>query len=145
MRQLVQDPRSGEVQVIDSPDPVADGGRVLIRTTWSLISAGTEQTVAETASKSLLGKARDRPDLARKVVEKARREGLGAAKAAVRARLRQDKGHAAILQASFEFFRNGGEPPIPYDRLLETTRATLLARESLHRTAAGAVTLDDRA
>jgi predicted dehydrogenase/threonine dehydrogenase-like Zn-dependent dehydrogenase len=87
MRQLVQDLRSGELQVIDSPDPVADGGDVLIRTTWSLISAGTEQAVAETASKSLLGKARDRPDLARKVVEKARREGIGAARAAVRARL----------------------------------------------------------
>ena len=87
MRQLVQDLRSGELQVIETSDPVPDGAQVLVRTTWSLISAGTEQAVAETASKSLLGKARDRPDLARKVVEKARREGLGAARAAVRARL----------------------------------------------------------
>ncbi|MEK6274463.1 MAG: bi-domain-containing oxidoreductase [Actinomycetota bacterium] len=87
MRQLVQDLRSGELHVIETPDPVPNGNGVLVRTTWSLISAGTELAVAETASKSLLGKARDRPDLVRKVVEKGRREGFGAARAAVRARL----------------------------------------------------------
>jgi threonine dehydrogenase-like Zn-dependent dehydrogenase len=87
MRQLVQDLRSGELQFIESPDPVAVGADVLVRTKWSLISAGTEQALAATASRSFLGKARDRPDLARKVVEKARREGIQAARDAVRARL----------------------------------------------------------
>jgi hypothetical protein len=48
-------------------------------------------------------------------------------------RTRQDKGHRALIEASFEFFRRGGEPPIPYERMLETTRATLIARELLRR------------
>jgi predicted dehydrogenase/threonine dehydrogenase-like Zn-dependent dehydrogenase len=87
MRQLVQDLRSGELEVIDGPDPVPQGNEILVRTTWSLISAGTEQAMARAASRSLVGKARERPDLARKVIEKARVEGVRAATSAVRARL----------------------------------------------------------
>jgi predicted dehydrogenase len=42
----------------------------------SLVSAGTERTLVAFAEKSLLGKARSRPDLLRQLVDKARREGL---------------------------------------------------------------------
>lgn len=87
MRQLVQDLRSGRVETIEVPDPPSGPNEVLVRTTWSLISPGTEQAVSTTASKSLLGKARDRPDQARQVIDKARREGLRPTVAAVRARL----------------------------------------------------------
>jgi predicted dehydrogenase len=49
-----------------------------------------------------------------------------------RARLpAQDKGHAALLERAVTFFREGGAPPIPYERIVETTRATLIAREAL--------------
>jgi predicted dehydrogenase len=44
---------------------------------------------------------------------------------------RRDKGHRALLRQAFRFFREGGEPPIPYRRMIETTRATLLARDAL--------------
>src|SRR3954451_9120022 len=87
MRQLVQDLRSGDVSLIDAPDPQVRAGHVLVRTTWSLISPGTEQSITRTASRSMLGKALDRPDQVRKVVEKARMDGVGAARAAVSARL----------------------------------------------------------
>ena len=43
----------------------------------------------------------------------------------------QDKGHGAALDAALEFFRAGGDPPVPYARLLETTRVTLMARDAL--------------
>jgi predicted dehydrogenase len=43
----------------------------------------------------------------------------------------QDKGHGPLLERALAFFRNGGQPPIPYERLIETTRATLLASELL--------------
>ena len=43
----------------------------------------------------------------------------------------QDKGHGSTLEAAMRFFADGGEPPIPYRRLFETTRATLLARDAL--------------
>lgn len=42
----------------------------------SLVSAGTERMVVEFAEKSLVGKARSRPDLVKQVLDKARREGL---------------------------------------------------------------------
>ncbi len=87
MRQLVQDLRSGTVEVLEVPDPQPGRGQLLIRTRWSVISPGTEQTITETASKSLVGKALDRPDQVRKVLEKTLSEGPGSALAAVRARL----------------------------------------------------------
>ena len=87
MRQLVQDLRSGTVEVLEVPDPRPGPGQVLLRTRWSVISPGTEQTITETASKSLVGKALDRPDQVRKVLEKTLRDGPGSALAAVRARL----------------------------------------------------------
>jgi predicted dehydrogenase len=74
----------------------------------------------------------------RRVVLLPRRRGVGGRGSPGR----QDKGHAGLLRASFEFFQRGGEPPIPYDRLLETTRVTFAARVSLHRRFLGAVRLD---
>ena len=43
----------------------------------------------------------------------------------------QDKGHTALLAAAFDYFAGGDRPPIPTERLIETTRATLLARDAL--------------
>lgn len=45
----------------------------------------------------------------------------------------QDKGHEAILRAALDFFRKGGSPPVPYERLLETTCVTLRGRDALDR------------
>jgi predicted dehydrogenase/threonine dehydrogenase-like Zn-dependent dehydrogenase len=47
-----------------------------VRTAASLLSAGTERMLVEFAGKSLIGKARSRPDLVRQAIDKARREGL---------------------------------------------------------------------
>ncbi len=76
MKQLLQNIRDGKTQVVDVPCPAARPGTALIRTAASLVSAGTERTLVSFAEKSLLGKARSRPDLMRQMVDKARREGL---------------------------------------------------------------------
>ncbi len=76
MKQLLQNMRDGKAQVVDVPRPSARRGAALVRTAASLVSAGTERMVVEFAEKSLLGKARSRPDLVRQVLDKARREGL---------------------------------------------------------------------
>ncbi len=76
MKQLLQNMRDGKTQVVDVPCPSPRPGMALVRTAASLVSAGTERMVVEFAEKSLLGKARSRPDLVRQVVDKARREGL---------------------------------------------------------------------
>jgi len=76
MKQVLQNLRSGETQVAEVPIPAVKPGYALIKTAASLVSAGTERMLVEFAEKSLLGKARSRPDLARQVIDKARREGL---------------------------------------------------------------------
>jgi len=76
MKQLLQNLRTGETQIVDVPIPTPQAGQALVRTAASLVSAGTERMVVEFAEKSLLGKARSRPDLVRQVLDKARREGL---------------------------------------------------------------------
>ncbi|HUE15427.1 MAG TPA: dehydrogenase, partial [Planctomycetaceae bacterium] len=76
MQQVVQEIRSGKLGVAEVPAPLAQSGEVLIANVASVISAGTERMVIDLAKKSLLGKARERPDLVRRVIEKCRNEGL---------------------------------------------------------------------
>ncbi len=76
MKQLLQNLRTGETSIADVPIPTPKPGTALVRTAASLVSAGTERMLVEFAEKSLVGKARSRPDLVRQVMDKARREGL---------------------------------------------------------------------
>jgi predicted dehydrogenase len=76
MKQLLQNLRDGRTTVEDVPVPTPHAGTALIKTADSLVSAGTERMVVEFAEKSLIGKARARPDLVKQVLDKARREGL---------------------------------------------------------------------
>lgn len=62
-----------------------------MRTSFSLISAGTERTTIETGQSSLIGKARNRPDLVRQVVDTFKREGLVSTYEKVKARLSQTR------------------------------------------------------
>jgi predicted dehydrogenase/threonine dehydrogenase-like Zn-dependent dehydrogenase len=76
MRQLLQNMRDGKAVVEEVPVPTPRAGMALVKTEASLVSAGTERMVVEFAEKSLVGKARSRPDLVRQVIDKAKREGL---------------------------------------------------------------------
>lgn len=76
MKVVVQNFKSGKLSVADAPAPRVRAGTVLVRTSTSLISAGTDRAVIGLAKKGYLGKALDRPDLARKVINKARTDGL---------------------------------------------------------------------
>ncbi len=89
MKQLLQDARTGELQIAEVPAPQLLPGCVLVRVAASLVSAGTERASAEFAGKSLLAKAKARPDLVRDVMAKLRRDGLASTLEAVRSRLDQ--------------------------------------------------------
>jgi len=89
MKQVLQDPRSGEVEVAEVPAPQLLPGCLLVRIAASLVSAGTERASSEFASKNLAQKAQARPDLVREVLNKFRRDGLLSTLQAVRTRLDQ--------------------------------------------------------
>ena len=90
MKQIVQPLAGGPVEVLEVPRPVPDATEVLVRTVASVISPGTERAVTALAQASLLAKARARPDLVRQVVHKARADGFGVTRRAVRSRLAGD-------------------------------------------------------
>ena len=89
MKQVLQSARTGKIEVAEVPSPRVLRGCVLVRIGASLVSAGTERASSEFASKNLLQKAKSRPDLARDVMNKIRRDGVLSAISAVRSRLDQ--------------------------------------------------------
>jgi polar amino acid transport system substrate-binding protein len=87
MKQVLQNNKTGRMAVTDVPTPIAQKGRVLVRAAASLISAGTERMAVDEGKKSLLERARERPELVRQVLEKAKNEGLVKTFNAVRSKL----------------------------------------------------------
>ena len=76
MKQVLQHLRTGQVEVADVPSPPVRPGHLLIQTTYSLISAGTERMLVEFAKGGLLAKARSQPDKVKQVLDKIKTDGL---------------------------------------------------------------------
>ncbi len=87
MKQILQNARNGALELAEVPAPAAGRGQLLVRTSFSVMSPGTDKLVMEFARKSLLGKARSRPDLVRQVAHKLRQDGPLPTVRAVRGRL----------------------------------------------------------
>jgi len=84
MKQVLQNRKTGQVRVVDVPTPQLQPDRMLVRNVVSLISAGTERASIELSQKSLVGMARERPDLVQRVMDKLRKDGFLATMNAVR-------------------------------------------------------------
>ena len=78
MKQIVHQLRSGEILLQDVPVPAVKPGHLLIQTTSSLISAGTERMLIEFGRAGYLAKARQQPEKVMQVLDKIRTDGLGA-------------------------------------------------------------------
>lgn len=91
MKQVVQNFRTGELKVDEIPSPALRRGGVLVRTAFSLISAGTERTTVRTGQSSLVGRILQRPDLVRQGIESLKKEGLRSTYDKVKSRLNQVK------------------------------------------------------
>lgn len=76
MKQVLQNMRDGKTTVAEVPVPTPRAGQALVKVAASLVSVGTERMLVEFGEKSLVGKARSRPDLVRQVLDKMKREGL---------------------------------------------------------------------
>lgn len=69
MRQLTQKLKTGQMQIVEVAYPDLSPGSILVKNYFSLISAGTEGSTVKTARKGYIGKAKERPQQVRKVVD----------------------------------------------------------------------------
>lgn len=91
MKQLLQNLRDGAFTLAEAPFPTRPPGFALVANRASLISAGTERATVKAAQASLLGKARQRPDKVRQVLDNIKKEGLLATINKVKEKLDQPK------------------------------------------------------
>ena len=89
MKQVLQNLKNGSTEVAEVPAPRAGRGQLLIRTTRTLVSAGTERMLVDFGKAGLIDKARQQPDKVRMVLDKISTDGLMPTIAAVRNKLDQ--------------------------------------------------------
>jgi predicted dehydrogenase len=89
MKQILQHLSTGVTELADVPCPRAGAGQLLIRTTRSLISAGTERMLVEFGRAGYIAKARQQPDKVRMVLDKVKTDGLVQTLETVRRKLDQ--------------------------------------------------------
>ncbi len=89
MRQVLQNLRDGTTEVAEVPCPRAGRGQLLIRSTRTLVSAGTERMLVDFGKAGFIDKARQQPDKVRQVLDKIRTDGLLPTLEAVRNKLDQ--------------------------------------------------------
>src|SRR5664280_355832 len=76
MKQLIQDLKNGNTLLEEVPAPQVKAGAVLIKTTHSLVSLGTERMLVEFGKAGLIEKARQQPDRVKQVLDKMKTDGI---------------------------------------------------------------------
>lgn len=89
MKQILQNLSNGQSELIEAPAPRARDGSLLINTTVSLISTGTERMLVDFGKSGLIAKARSQPEKVRQVLDKVATDGLMTTVDAVRSKLGQ--------------------------------------------------------
>ena len=114
MKQLLQSLKDGVTHLPDVPAPQCAAGHVLLYTSMSLISAGTERMLVDFGKANWIDKVRQQPDKVRQVLEKVQTDGVSATFDAVVSKLDQplalgycNVGRVAELGASSSGFQVG--------------------------------------
>lgn len=89
MKQVLQDMSKGGTTITEAPAPQVSSGHLIIDTSTTLISAGTERMLVDFGRASYLDKARAQPDKVKMVLEKVQTDGLMTTVDAVRSKLAQ--------------------------------------------------------
>jgi predicted dehydrogenase/threonine dehydrogenase-like Zn-dependent dehydrogenase len=89
LKQVLQSLRNGETSIVEVPCPAVRPGHLLIRTSRTLISAGTERSLVEFGKAGWIEKARQQPDKVKQVWAKIRADGLAPTIEAVLNKLEQ--------------------------------------------------------
>jgi len=117
VKQIVQSPRSGKLELLEVPAPSPGPGQVLVRSVYSVVSPGTEKMAMDFARTSLLGKARQRPDLVKQVTRKLLQEGPVQTYRAVSSRLDAPQPLGYSLAGIVESAGEGVVGLVPGDRV----------------------------
>lgn len=75
MQQLTQKLGSGDMVIQEVPYPQLGKGMVIVKNHYSIISAGTEGSTVVAARKSLIGKAKERPQQVKQVIDTLKKQG----------------------------------------------------------------------
>lgn len=89
MKQLIQSLITGQSDLPELPAPSVPPGHLLINSSCSLVSAGTERMLVAFGKANLLDKARQQPEKVQQVLAKARTDGLLGTLDAVQSKLDQ--------------------------------------------------------
>ena len=89
MKQILQNIANGETQLMEAPCPQNKKGQLLISTTKSLISVGTEKMLIDFGKSGWVNKTRSQPEKVKMVLEKVKTDGLIPTIDAVRSKLDQ--------------------------------------------------------
>ncbi len=76
MKQIIQSFKTGETILEDVPAPKIRAGYLLIKTTRTLVSLGTERMLVEFGKANMLQKARQKPEMVKQVLNKIKTDGL---------------------------------------------------------------------
>lgn len=76
MKQILQNLKNGATELIDKPCPQTGRHQLFIKTSASLVSAGTERMLIDFGKGNYLQKARQQPDKVRMVIDKIKTDGL---------------------------------------------------------------------
>ena len=89
MKQILQSLKTGETTVADVPAPSVRRGHIVVNTSHTLVSAGTERMLVDFGKANWIDKARQQPDKVRMVLDKVRTDGLATTLDAVQSKLDQ--------------------------------------------------------
>jgi predicted dehydrogenase/threonine dehydrogenase-like Zn-dependent dehydrogenase len=76
MKQIIQSFKTGDTILEEVPAPQVRKGTVLIQTSMSLVSLGTEKMLVEFGKSNLISKARQQPEKVKQVWDKIKTDGL---------------------------------------------------------------------
>jgi polar amino acid transport system substrate-binding protein len=75
MKLIGQKLKNGEIKIIEAPIPKIKDGEILVKCHYSIISTGTESSTLKTARKGYIGKAKERPQQAKMVIDTLKSQG----------------------------------------------------------------------
>ena len=89
MKQILQNIKTGKTELVEVPCPIVKPGHLLINSSFSIISAGTERMLVEFGKANYLSKAKQQPDKVKQVLNKLKTDGILSTLNSVQAKLDQ--------------------------------------------------------